>query len=279
MVTRVDHTIAIVVPVYRGEDTLSPLLEEIDTYAVPRRRRPETGTTSARSCSCTTPAPTAPTSPSARCGDVRLRPPRLARAQLRPARRDARRHVEHQRRLDRHHGRGRPARPRGDRGDAGCRARDALRRWSTPPRPTRPRTARSATLSTGSRTSRLAPHGRGRPAPLPHLPAGSSARVGRGLAAYCGESVYLDVALTWVVSRTAPPARSTMRQERGRPVGILDPATRLAFLANGAHVGHAAAADSSRCFGVVPRRRPHSGCRMGRLGEGHEPVRSRDGLR
>jgi undecaprenyl-phosphate 4-deoxy-4-formamido-L-arabinose transferase len=27
--------------------------------------------------------------------------------------------------------------------------------------------------------------------------------VGRGLAAYCGESVYLDVALTWVVNRTA----------------------------------------------------------------------------
>ena len=42
--------------------------------------------------------------------------------------------------------------------------------------------------------------------------------VGRGLAAYCGESVYLDVALTWVVSRTAvcPVA---MREERGRPSG------------------------------------------------------------
>jgi glycosyltransferase involved in cell wall biosynthesis len=42
--------------------------------------------------------------------------------------------------------------------------------------------------------------------------------VGRGLAAYCGESVYLDVALTWVVNRTAVcPVR--MREERGRPSG------------------------------------------------------------
>jgi glycosyltransferase involved in cell wall biosynthesis len=42
--------------------------------------------------------------------------------------------------------------------------------------------------------------------------------VGRGLAAYCGESVYLDVALTWVVHRTAhcPVA---MRQERGEASG------------------------------------------------------------
>lgn len=42
--------------------------------------------------------------------------------------------------------------------------------------------------------------------------------VGRGLAAYCGESVYLDVALTWVVSRTAM-CPVTMREERGRPSG------------------------------------------------------------
>jgi glycosyltransferase involved in cell wall biosynthesis len=42
--------------------------------------------------------------------------------------------------------------------------------------------------------------------------------VGRGLAAYCGEGVYLDVALTWVVSSSAlcPVA---MREERGRPSG------------------------------------------------------------
>ncbi len=42
--------------------------------------------------------------------------------------------------------------------------------------------------------------------------------VGRGLAAYCGESVYLDVAFTWVVNRTATcPVQ--MREERGRPSG------------------------------------------------------------
>jgi hypothetical protein len=42
--------------------------------------------------------------------------------------------------------------------------------------------------------------------------------IGRGLAAYSGESVYLDVALTWVVSRTAtyPVA---MRDELGRRSG------------------------------------------------------------
>ena len=38
--------------------------------------------------------------------------------------------------------------------------------------------------------------------------------IGRGLAAYCGESVYLDVALTWVVDRTAT-CPIAMREERG----------------------------------------------------------------
>jgi polyisoprenyl-phosphate glycosyltransferase len=42
--------------------------------------------------------------------------------------------------------------------------------------------------------------------------------VGRGLAAYCGESVFLDVALTWVVNRSAT-CPVTMRDERGRPSG------------------------------------------------------------
>jgi undecaprenyl-phosphate 4-deoxy-4-formamido-L-arabinose transferase len=42
--------------------------------------------------------------------------------------------------------------------------------------------------------------------------------VGRGLAAYCGESVYLDVALTWVVNRSAT-CPVEMREERGRPSG------------------------------------------------------------
>lgn len=37
--------------------------------------------------------------------------------------------------------------------------------------------------------------------------------VGRGLAAYCGESIYLDVALTWVVNRTAT-CPVEMREER-----------------------------------------------------------------
>ena len=41
---------------------------------------------------------------------------------------------------------------------------------------------------------------------------------GRGLAAYCGESVFLDVALTWVVNRTAT-CPVEMREERGRPSG------------------------------------------------------------
>jgi hypothetical protein len=42
--------------------------------------------------------------------------------------------------------------------------------------------------------------------------------IGRGLAAYCGESVYLDVALTWVVNRKAVyPVE--MRDENGRASG------------------------------------------------------------
>ncbi len=41
---------------------------------------------------------------------------------------------------------------------------------------------------------------------------------GRGLAAYCGEGVYLDVALMWVVNRTAA-CPVAMRDERGRPSG------------------------------------------------------------
>jgi polyisoprenyl-phosphate glycosyltransferase len=42
--------------------------------------------------------------------------------------------------------------------------------------------------------------------------------IGRGLAAYCGEGVYLDVALSWVVSRTASHPVA-MRDEHGRPSG------------------------------------------------------------
>jgi polyisoprenyl-phosphate glycosyltransferase len=42
--------------------------------------------------------------------------------------------------------------------------------------------------------------------------------IGRGLAAYCGEGVYLDVALTWVANRTAT-CPVAMREERERPSG------------------------------------------------------------
>jgi glycosyltransferase involved in cell wall biosynthesis len=42
--------------------------------------------------------------------------------------------------------------------------------------------------------------------------------VGRGLAAYCGESVYLDIALTWVVNRTAT-CPVAMREERSEGSG------------------------------------------------------------
>jgi hypothetical protein len=43
--------------------------------------------------------------------------------------------------------------------------------------------------------------------------------IGRGLASTCGESVYLDIALTWVVDDpTTLPVR--MREERGRPSGF-----------------------------------------------------------
>lgn len=42
--------------------------------------------------------------------------------------------------------------------------------------------------------------------------------VGRGLAAYCGEGVYLDIALTWVAGRSAT-CPVAMREERGRPSG------------------------------------------------------------
>jgi hypothetical protein len=42
--------------------------------------------------------------------------------------------------------------------------------------------------------------------------------IGRGLAAYCGESVYLDVALTWVVNRRAL-CPVEMRDEHGRASG------------------------------------------------------------
>src|SRR5262249_11432785 len=42
--------------------------------------------------------------------------------------------------------------------------------------------------------------------------------IGRGLAAYCGESVFLDVALAWVVGRTAT-CPVAMREERGHKSG------------------------------------------------------------
>lgn len=43
--------------------------------------------------------------------------------------------------------------------------------------------------------------------------------VGRGLASRCGESVYLDVALTWVIGRSAT-VPVAMRRERERPSGF-----------------------------------------------------------
>jgi polyisoprenyl-phosphate glycosyltransferase len=43
--------------------------------------------------------------------------------------------------------------------------------------------------------------------------------LGRGLATSCGESVYLDIALTWVVS-DATTVPVLMREERGRPSGF-----------------------------------------------------------
>lgn len=43
--------------------------------------------------------------------------------------------------------------------------------------------------------------------------------VGRGLATSCGESVYLDIALTWVVN-DATTLPVWMREERGRPSGF-----------------------------------------------------------
>ena len=42
--------------------------------------------------------------------------------------------------------------------------------------------------------------------------------IARGLAAYCGRGVYLDVALSWVVARAAL-CPVTLRTERGRPSG------------------------------------------------------------
>ena len=102
--------------------------------------------------------------------------------------------------------------------------------------------------------------------------------VGRGLAAYCGESVYLDVALTWVVSRTAT-CPVAMREERGRPSGysirdlashfwrmVLTSGTRPLRLVAlfGAFLGIAA-------FALIG---------MGRVGEAHRGSRrSRDGRR
>lgn len=42
--------------------------------------------------------------------------------------------------------------------------------------------------------------------------------VARGVAAYCGSNVYLDVALSWVIG-TARPCPVQLRKERGRPSG------------------------------------------------------------
>ena len=77
----------------------------------PRPRRP-------RSCWSTTTAPTTPPGSSASCSRVTASVRAgLAEPQLRPARRDARRDGLRRRRVDRHHGRGRPARPRRHPGD------------------------------------------------------------------------------------------------------------------------------------------------------------------
>ena len=163
------------------------------------------------------PGPLGRRDPRAR-GALRLRPARLARAELRPARR---------------------RRWRACRAPAPTGSSRWTRTASTIPR-------RSGRCWTPRSRTRVAARLRGadQPASARRLPQRREPRrarrrprswaratsthfhsfrlvlgeVGRGLAAYCGESVYLDVALTWVVNRTAAcPVR--MREERGRPSG------------------------------------------------------------
>ena len=171
-----DHTVAVVVPVYRGEETLGPLLEELDGYTTPAgvvRGGNRFRVSEVVLVHDAGPDPLGRHHPEL-CRPVRLRPPRLARAQLRPARRDAGRHVEHERGLDRDDGRGWPARPRRDR-----------RRCSTPPSPAalaaRVRGADQRGLLTApsaTSTSRVAHRaaslvGAGDLTPLPQLSAGA----------------------------------------------------------------------------------------------------------
>ena len=110
------HLVSVVIPVYQGERTLAPVVEELAASVadrvspagtpLPRHR----GRARAR----LRPRRLRRHRPRARRGP-RLGAPGLAEPQLRPARGDPGRHRRLRRRVGRHHGRGRPARPRGDR--------------------------------------------------------------------------------------------------------------------------------------------------------------------
>ena len=179
---------------------------------------------------------------------------RLAEPQLRPARRDPGRHGVLRRRLDRHPGRGRPARPRGHR-----------RRCSTPRWPSRPTLVYAAPDQPAAARRRSATSRPGSPSGSSTLLTGGSdaavfhsyrlvlGEVGRSVAAYAGAGVYLDVALGWVAgdAATCPVA---LREEGDRPSGYSAPLAALALLADGAHQRHPGAADRQ------PARRWRSRC-------------------
>ena len=217
MVTRVDHTIAIVVPVYRGEHTLSTLVEELETYAVPQVSAAGNRFQVREIVLVHDSGPDR--------SDLVIRALAETYENVRPVWL-ARNFGQHAATLagmsstssdwivtmdeDGQHD---PA-AIGAMLDTALSSRSPLV-YAQPTNRAPHGAFRNVASGIAHITARLAGGGDLRHFHSFRLVLGE---VGRGLAAYCGESIYLDVALTWVVSRTAV-CPVMMRQERGHGSG------------------------------------------------------------
>ena len=198
------HQVSVVVPVYQGEHTLGSLVDELlplteqqvtaEGLSVPDRRD--------RARARRRPGPLGRGDPLLGRPEP-VGPAGLAVAQLRPACRDAGRHGVVGIRVDRHDGRGRAVRPEGPRRAARHRlAEGAALVYGTPSNPpphgpcaiSGPGSAKFVgdPCASGSKLDRFS-----------QLPPRWWASWAAAVAAYVGPGVYLDVALSWVVPRTA----------------------------------------------------------------------------
>ena len=215
--TGIEHTIAVVVPVYRGEETLPPLVEELGPYVEPQR---SPGGVQFRVAEVILVHDAGPDASDRVIRELARRYPYVRPVWL------ARNYGQHAATLagmssssadwivtmdeDGQH----DPHAFGAMLDTALAARAPLV-YAKPTNDPPHGLFRNATSALAHRVARLLGAGG-----LDHFHSFRLVlgEVGRGLAAYCGEGVYLDVALTWVAGRTAT-CPVAMREERDRPSG------------------------------------------------------------